>query len=145
MLDLVLACAHHLAAFALFGILFAQLVTIRPGMESTAIRRASAFDIAYGLAAALILIVGFARVSHAAKGWEYYAHNAAFWAKVGVFALIGLISIFPTIAFRRWRREGGSPGAPEVLGVRRHIHAQLVLFALLPILAAAMARGYAQF
>src|SRR3546814_16134121 len=97
-------------------------------------------DIGYGLRAALVLIVGFARVSLAAKGWDYYAHNIAFWTKLVVFALIGLISIRPTIAFRRWRRTEINPSAAEAAAVRRYIRAELVLFALLPVIAAAMAR-----
>src|SRR3546814_15376689 len=102
-------------------------------------------DIGYGLSAALILIVGFARVSLAAKGWDYYVHNIAFWTKLVVFALIGLISIRPTITFRRWRRTEINPSAAEAAAVRRYIRAELVLFASLPVFAAAMARVYGQF
>lgn len=142
MLDLVLASGHHLAVFVLFGILFAQASILRPAIDAAAMRRVVALDMAYGLTAALVLAFGFARATLAAKGWDYYAANAAFWAKIGVFALIGLISLFPTIAFRRWRRAKAGPGLAEVLRVRRYVLAEIALFALLPILAAAMARGF---
>jgi putative membrane protein len=46
-------------------------------------------DAWYGVLAALILIIGFSRAIFAAKGWEYYAHNAFFWARIGTFVVIG--------------------------------------------------------
>lgn len=145
MLDLVLAIAHHLLVFGLFGILFAEFMLVRRDMDLAAVRRVSAIDLGYGALAGLIVVVGFARAAMAAKGWEYYAHNAFFWAKVGVFLAIGLISVPPTIAFIRWRRSEVAPTAAQVAGVRRLIHIELALFALLPALAAAMARGYGRF
>ncbi len=145
MLDLVLAIAHHLLVFALFGILFAEFMLVRRDMDLAAVRRVSAIDLGYGALAGLIVVVGFARAAMAAKGWDYYAHNAFFWAKVGVFLAIGLISVPPTIAFIRWRRSEVAPTAAQVAGVRRLIHVEVALFALLPAFAAAMARGYGQF
>lgn len=145
MLDLVLASAHHLAAFLLFGALFAQFVTLRPGISEAAARRLGAVDAVYGLSAAFMLVFGIARVFFAAKGWEYYSHNAAFWAKMALFLLVGLLSIPPTLTFRHWRKLGTAPADAEVLTVRRYLHQQLALFILIPIMAAAMARGYGQF
>lgn len=145
MLDLVLAIAHHLLVFALFGILFAEFMLVRRDMDLAAVRRVSAIDLGYGALAGLIVVMGFARAAMAAKGWDYYAHNAFFWAKVGVFLAIGLISVPPTIAFIRWRRSEVAPTAAQVAGVRRLIHVEVALFALLPAFAAAMARGYGQF
>jgi len=145
MLDLVLAILHHLFVFALFGILFAELMLVRPGIDLATVRRVGAIDIAYGALAGLIIVVGFARAGMAAKGWAYYAHNGFFWAKVGVFLLIGLLSVPPTIAFLRWKRAGSAPADDQVRGVRRFIHYEAALFALLPIFAAAMARGYGEF
>jgi putative membrane protein len=145
MLDLVLAILHHLFIFGIFGILFAELMMVRPGMDAAAVRRVATIDLAYGALAGLILIVGFARAGMAAKGWAYYSHNAFFWAKVGTFLLVGLISVPPTLGYIRWRKAGGAPGDAEVAGARRLIHAEVALFMLLPIFAAAMARGYGQF
>jgi putative membrane protein len=145
MLDLALAIVHHLLVFGLFGILFAEFMLVRPGMEPAAVRRVAGIDLAFGALAGLVLIVGFARAGMAAKGWAYYSHNGFFWAKIGVFLVIGLLSAPPTIAFIRWRKAGAAPTDQQVAGVRRFLHAEVVLFALLPAFAAAMARGYGQF
>jgi putative membrane protein len=144
-LDLVLAILHHLFVFALFAVLIAEFVSVRRGMDATAVTRVQVIDAWYGVLAALILIVGFSRAIFAAKGWEYYAHNAFFWAKIGTFVVIGLLSIPPTLAFLRWRRKSTSPTDADVAKVRPYLWIQVALFALLPAFAAAMARGYGEF
>jgi len=145
MLDLALAIGHHLLIFALFGVLFAELIAVRKGMDSAMVSRIASVDLWYGILAALILIVGFSRAVFAAKGWTYYQHNGFFWAKIGTFALVGLLSIPPTIRFIQWRKAGVSPSDDQVKSVRRYLHAEVVLFALLPMFAAAMARGCGEF
>jgi putative membrane protein len=143
MLDLVLAISHHLLIFGIFGILFAEFWVARPGVSSAIATRISSIDLWYGIFAAAIVIIGFCRAIFAAKGWAYYSHNAFFWAKMGSFAAMGFLSVPPTRAFIRWRRLGTAPDA-DIRGVRRYLHVELMLFVLLPIFAAAMARGYGE-
>ena len=145
MLDLVLAIGHHLLIFALFGVLFVELLTVNKGVNTVAVRRIAAVDAWYGVLAALILIVGISRATFAAKGWAYYSHNGFFWAKLGTFILIGVLSVPPTIRFIVWRQNGVEPSDAAVASVRRYLWAETALFALLPMFAAAMARGYGEF
>lgn len=144
MLDLILAVAHHILIFALFGVLFAEFLLVRPGLDATTVRRVAAIDLWYGIAAGLIIIIGFSRAIFAAKGWLYYSHNLFFWAKIGTFALIGILSILPTMRYLRWRRAGGAPATDEIARVRQSLWAQVTLFPLLLIFAAAMARGFGE-
>jgi putative membrane protein len=145
MLDLEFAIGHHLLVFGLFGVLFAELIAVRRGMDQAAVARVSAIDLWYGILAGLIVIVGFSRAYFAAKGWAYYSHNGFFWAKIATFAVIGLLSAPPTLAYIRWKRAGAAPTDAQIAGVRRYLGVEVVLFALLPAFAAAMARGYGQF
>jgi len=145
MLDLAFAIGHHLLVFALFGVLCAELIAVRRGMDVSVVARIAAVDLWYGILAGLILVVGFSRAIFAAKGWFYYEHNGFFWAKIGAFPAIGLLSVPPTIRFIVWRRAGVSPRDTAVAAVRRYLYAEVALFALLPIFAAAMARGYGEF
>ena len=115
-LDLTLAILHHFAVFALFGVLFAEFVLVRRGMDADGAARVVAIDTWYGVLAALIIIVGFSRAIFTAKGWDYYAHNAFFWAKIGTFVAIGLLSVRPTLSFLKWRRTGASPTDEAVQG-----------------------------
>ena len=145
MLDLSLATAHHLLIFAIFGILFAEFWAIRSGVSGATIARIASMDLGYGILAAAVIVIGFCRAIFAAKGWAYYSHNAFFWAKIADFAVIGILSLPPTVAFIRWRKSGALPSDPEIRKVRQYLHAELALFVFLPIFAAAMARGYGEF
>lgn len=144
MFDLILAVAHHILIFGIFGVLFAEFILVRPGMDQVMVNRVAATDLWYGIMAGLIIMIGFSRAIFAAKGWDYYSHNLFFWAKIGTFALIGGLSALPTINFLRWRHDRHVPDAIQVASVRRFLWAQMVLFPLLLIFAAAMARGYGE-
>ena len=145
MLDLSLAIVHHIAVFSLFGVLFAELVLVRKGMDLATVARVGRIDLMYGVLAGVIIAVGFGRAIFAAKGWLYYSHNLFFHLKIGTFLLIGLLSIPPTVSYIRWRRSGATPSDAQVAGVRRWLSAEMALFALLPAFAAAMARGFGEF
>jgi putative membrane protein len=145
--DLAFAIGHHLLIFALAAVLAFEIGAIRPGMTGKDVRRVGHVDAWYGILAGLILIVGFGRVNFAAKGWAYYAHNHFFWAKMASFAMVGILSIWPTMAVIRWRRTlaadaAFAPADAQIRAVRRFLWAEVFFFALIPIFAAAMARGY---
>lgn len=145
MLDLVLAIVHHILIFAIFGILFAEFMALRPGMSNATAARIASIDLWYGVLAGAVLVIGFCRAIYAAKGWAYYSHNGFFWAKMTSFAAIGLLSVPPTMQFIRWRKSGVAPDDAAVKLARRYLHAEIALFVLLLVFAAAMARGYGEF
>jgi putative membrane protein len=145
MRDLVLAIGHHVLAFGIFGILFAEFWMLRSGLSQATAARLASIDLWYGVFAGALVIVGFCRAHFAAKGWSYYSHNVYFWAKIAVFAAVGLLSLPPTMAFIRWRKSAVAPNESDLKRVRRYLHVEVALFMLLPIFAAVMARGYGEF
>jgi putative membrane protein len=142
--DLSLAIGHHLLIFALFGVLAAELVLVRPNLDSSTLSRTARIDLWYGILAGAIVIVGFTRAIFAAKGWAYYEHNTFFWAKIGTFVLIAVLSVPPTLSYLRWQRSGSVPTDAEIAAVRRFLWVEVILFAFLPVFAAAMARGFGE-
>jgi putative membrane protein len=147
MTDLILAILHHLLVFTLVVLLAMELTLVRKGLAPATITRVTAIDGTYGVVAGLVLIIGFLRVFFGLKGAEFYFSNGFFWAKIAAFAAVGLLSIPPTLRFLTWRRAlradpAFSPSDEEVSSVRRLLHIETVPLALIPIFAAAMARGY---
>ncbi|MDX2264814.1 MAG: DUF2214 family protein [Hyphomicrobiales bacterium] len=145
-LDLSLAVVHHIIILALFAVLAAELLLIRPGMTAADVGRVGVIDGWYGALAVAILAVGFGRAVFAAKGWEYYSANPYFHVKLGAFVVVGLLSIIPTAKIIAWRRRQkidatAAPALPEITLVRRAVWAEVFLFLLMPAFAAAMARG----
>jgi putative membrane protein len=144
--DALLAYLHFFAIFGTFSALSAELVMCRPGIRGDALHRLRKLDGAYGGLAALLLVSGLLRLFFGAKGSAFYLGNPVFYAKVAVFAVVGLLSIPPTMRFGRWskaalRSPDAAPDAAEVAAVRRTIHIELTLLALIPLLATLMARG----
>ena len=145
MLDLVLTIGHHVLIFAIFGILFAEFWILRSDLSPATAARIASIDLWYGVFAGAVVVIGFCRAIFAAKGWTYYSHNVYFWMKIAIFAAVGLLSLPPTFEFIRWRKLAVAPGESEIKAVRRYLHVEVALFMLLPIFAAAMARGYGEF
>jgi putative membrane protein len=145
--DLTLAIVHHLLVFLLAGVLAFEIGVIEPSMKREDIVRVGRVDLWYGILAGAIIVIGFSRAIFAAKGWAYYSVNMFFWAKMAAFAMVGLLSIAPTMRIIGWRRTLAqnrefAPAAADVLVVRRFLWAEAAFFAFIPAFAAAMARGY---
>jgi putative membrane protein len=144
--DALMAWLHFVLIFAVLGALVAELVLCRAPLTDAVIQRMARFDLAYGIAAGGLFIVGFGRASHFAKGWDFYATEPWFWVKLALFATVGLISIVPTVQLLKWRKaiRGGAAltiGDAEIKRLRRFIHAELSLFPLIALAATLMARG----
>ncbi|WP_374566489.1 DUF2214 family protein [Ideonella sp.] len=139
--DAVLASLHHLLVFSLVAVLFAELALASAAPDAGRLRQLGALDGAYGMLSMAVVAAGFTRAVYGAKGWVYYAHNEVFWAKIGVFVVIGLLSAVPTVRLIRWRKRGVVPEVAAMRALRRWMLAEAVLIALIPVLAALMARG----
>lgn len=146
MTSALLAFLHHLAAFVVFAALMVELVLIKAQLTAASARSVLRMDAVYGVAATVLLIVGFLRVFYTEKGAPYYFHSTAFIAKITLFAIVGLLSIYPTVQFMGWRKALKAQQAPVLeearrRTIRRVIHTELTLLALIMLCAALMARG----
>jgi putative membrane protein len=147
MSDFLLASVHHLIEFGIAAVLAAELALMRPAaMSPHTVRLLGRFDAVYGGLALAILIAGFARVWFGAKGPDFYLHNPVFWAKIGAFLVVGLVSIRPTLRILAWQKAVRAnaafvPPAQEIGSLRRQLLVEIHVFALIPVFAAAMARG----
>ena len=140
------AFAHHVAAFALVAALGVEFVVLRGELTAQRARQVLAADLVFGVSASAILVVGFLRVFYFEKGASYYFHSIPFIVKITLFAVIGLLSIYPTFAFLSWRKhlkDGHAPAISErkLRSIRAVIHWELIAAALLILCAALMARG----
>jgi putative membrane protein len=147
LVDLLLAILHHLLAFSLAAILAAEAVLVWRQPSHDVVKRLASVDLAFGILAVLIIIIGTGRVFFGLKGWQFYVDNPVFWAKMGAFLMVWLFSIRPTMRFLKWSRAASADPAYEVpaaewAAVRRSIRWEIFFFALIPVFAAAMARGY---
>jgi putative membrane protein len=140
------AFIHHAAAFIVVAALMVELVVLKGELTPAAARTVLRMDMVYGIAALVLLVVGFVRVFHTEKGSMYYFASGPFLVKLALFIVVGLLSIYPTIKFLGWRkalREGRAPDFDT--GTRRRvrmlIHIELTLLFVIMLMAVLMARG----
>jgi putative membrane protein len=136
---------HYLAIVLLAGFLVAEMAVCRPSLEAEQVRLLPRLDIFFFAGALLALATGLLRLFFYAKGVGFYLPNPFFLAKMALYIAIATLSIKPTMAFIRWRRNllesGALPPAVEIAAARRLIHVEVVLLALMPLMAVLMARG----
>ena len=132
------AFLHHVAAFALVAALAVEFVLIKGELNATTARKLARADMIFGISSGVLLVVGLLRVFYFEKGAAYYFHSGTFIAKLALFALLGLLSIYPTVKFISWRK-GIDPSS--VPAIRRIIHLELVGVVLILLFAALMADG----
>ncbi len=146
MTSAIFAFLHHLFAFTLTACLIYEFIAYRKGMTIEEARRIQRVDLVYGISAGLLLVVGILRVFFFEKGVNFYIHSPFFWVKMGAFAIVGLLSIDPTIRYIRWNQTLRENTVPEIsydVYKRTRLLLWLEMLGIIVILfsAAMMARG----
>ena len=140
------AFLHFVAVFGIVATVFLEWQTMSRNPTHAEARRIQRCDRWYGIFAVIVLIVGFLRVYHFEKGSAFYSGNPFFRAKLTLFLLVDLLSIYPTVRFIRWRtqtRQGAAPvvGEAEYGRIMFALRAELVLLLGMALCASLMARG----
>jgi putative membrane protein len=119
---------------------------LRGALTLASARSVLRMDMLYGIAATVLLVVGLLRVFYTEKGAAYYFASGTFLAKLTLFVIVGLLSIYPTLKFLGWRaalREGRVPvvDSATMSSVRKLVHAELALIVIILLLAPMVSRG----
>ena len=142
----VAAYLHFVAIFLLFALLVLEHQLFRLPLNFKRARSLLRADTAFGIVAGLVLVTGAARAMRYGKGMDYYLNNSFFHAKIGIFVVVALLSIYPTVTFLKWRpalKAGQVPSISPAAArwVKTVIRIELLALLMLPLLAVLMARG----
>lgn len=140
MTEILVRYFHILAVLVLFASLVAQHLLINAEVSRATLRRIAIIDGIYGLSALLVLAAGLTLWFGVGKPAAYYNSFGLFHLKVTLFIVIGLLSIYPTVWFRRTLKSAADP-VMVPRGLVMIIRLELLLVALLPLLAICVARG----
>ena len=140
------AYIHYLSFMICFGALIYERISLKVNPSRKEAISMVVADIIYGIAGIALLVSGIYRVIKFGQGSEFYTQNPIFWTKIVVFALVGSLSLYPTITYVLWAIPLSKGNLPEVTGdlvsrLRLIINVELVGFASIPFLATLMARG----
>jgi putative membrane protein len=146
-LEALLAYAHLLAILTMVVFISSEAALCRPEwINARVVERLGRVDMVYGAAAGAVLLTGLARTWWGVKGTPWYWGNGLLHLKLALFIAVGLMSIRPTLMFRRWRTQlkagGALPDESQVRTARKWVMAQAHLIALIPLAAVFLARGF---
>ena len=146
-LEAFLASAHLVAILALVTFMSSQAALCRiEWMSAAVVERLVRLDVIYQITAAALLASGLVRIFWGIKGASWYLMQPMLHLKITLFVVMLLLSIAPTLAFRRWRRavraSGALPVATEVRQARRLIMVQSHLLPVVAVIAVFWARGW---
>jgi len=146
-LEAVLAYLHLLAILTMVVFISSEAALCRvQWLNAAVVERLARVDTVYGIAALMVLATGVARTVLGIKGTAWYWTNPLLHVKLTLFIVVGVISIFPTLTYVRWRKalraNGTLPGEAEISKTRKLVMVQAHLIAVIPLVAVFLARGF---
>ena len=140
------AYIHYLSFMICFGALIYERISLKINPNRRESISMVIADIIYGIAGIALLTSGIYRVIKFGQGADFYTQNPIFWTKIIIFALVGSLSLYPTITYILWAIPLSKGKLPEVTSnlvtrLKLIINIELVGFSLIPLFATLMARG----
>jgi len=140
-----LLSAIHVLTLALgLGAVFARGRALARPLDDAGWQRLLTADNLWGIAAALWIASGLARVFFSGKETSFYWRNGFFWIKLALFAIVFALELAPMTTFMRVRaarRNKTSLPRFSAETFRRINSAELALVVVIVFAAAFMARG----
>ena len=140
--EILLRYLHFLSIIVITATLASEYVLVKDNLTKKEISRLSFIDLIYGLASITVFAAGLTLwLGEYGKPAEWYSKNWIFHLKLTILVVIGLISIYPTIFFLKNRKGDGEALVSVPKNIKRAIGIELILLAVIPILAGLMAKG----
>ena len=142
---IVVAWIHYVAVMLLIASLLGEHLQLKQELTAAEAMTLQRLDIIYGGSAMLVLVTGIMRM-YLEKGTAYYLQNGPFHALLGVFVIVALLSIYPTVVFLRWRADtragrGQRLESGQFKRLKMIVRMELTLMLLAPFFATWMAHG----
>ena len=142
---IIVAWIHYIGIMLLIASLLGEHLTLKQEMTVSEARTIQRLDIVYGASAAIVLVTGILRM-FLEKGAAYYNHHIAFHILFGIFVVVALLSIYPTLIFLRWRSDtqagrGQQLERSQFKKIQMIARVEMTLLLLAPLFATWMAHG----
>jgi putative membrane protein len=142
---IVVAWIHYVAIMLLIASLLGEHLLLKPELTAAEARTIQRLDVVYGTSAAIVLISGILRM-FLEKGVAYYNHHIAFHILFGIFIIAGVLSIWPTRLYLRWRSDSGAGRGQQLAPaqfkkMQMIVRVEMALLLLAPFFATWMAHG----
>lgn len=139
--EILVKYAHFVCVFLIVGALVGEHLLLRPSLTRAELHRLARLDGLYALGVIGVLAAGFTLWFWIGKPAAFYSDNPLFLTKLGLFGLMGVLSIYPSIFFARQRKGDPAERVTLPAAIVWLVRAELLCLFSMPLLATLMARG----
>ena len=138
---ILLRYLHFISLFGVIACLIAQYFLFQKEMERAQIKKVAKIDGLYGLLALTVVAAGLTLWFGVGKPAEFYTKNPVFHVKIGLYIVVGLLSLYPTRFLWKHRKVKDEQLVKVPVRIKQVIALELAILFLIPLLAALMAQG----
>ena len=141
MTEVLVRYAHFIGIIVLSSMLVGEHMLLKTQITKQDAKRLAVIDAIYGISAIIVFLAGLTLWLWVGKPSTFYTSNPIFHAKLTLFVLMGLLSIYPTVFLLKLRKstDGVIDVPKKVINV---IRMELLILVIIPLLAVLMAHGY---
>ena len=143
-MNILIPYLHYIGIMSMMGALITEHVMLKPGISPRQIKSLASVDLIYAFSAAVVLITGLVRWFLVdPKGIDFFSKNPLFHIKLTLFVILVFISLYPTRRFLKWKKQADmmSPSESEIKKQLMFVRIELLLIAIIPLLAVLVANG----
>ena len=141
-LEIFLRYVHFISIFTIVSTIVSEHLLLKKELTRKELSRLARIDSIYGFAAMVLLAAGLTLwVGGIGKPAIYYTKNWIFHAKITLFVLVGLLSIYPTVFFIKNRKGIAEEKVQVPSLIFWTIRLEVLLLFIIPLLAGLMAKG----
>ncbi len=143
--EILITYFHYFSFLVLFAALVTEHLWTKNELNRKDALRLRTIDTIYGIATLVVIGTGIFKIFVVGKPSLYYFNNWCFFVKMGLFVVIGLLSLWPTwVILKNSRLAKKSPETATFKypsSLKNILRLELLLIALIPLFAILMARG----
>ena len=137
---------HFISILLVYAAVFAEFIMLNRTLSRKNLSFLAKIDGVYGIASIFLVGAGMAMwfgfaVGLGFKPTAWYMENPLFHVKYGLFFVVGILSIWPSIFFMRQRKGDHEEEVQIPNNIRAIVRIELLILSVIPILAVLAAAG----
>jgi putative membrane protein len=142
--EIIIRYFHFISIFIVVSTVVAEHLFVKPQMTKAELQRIARLDALYGISSIFVVAAGlYLWLGGIGKPSEFYTENHIFLTKVGLFVVVGLLSIYPTVFFLKNRKGDDENELVDIpKSIKMVLRIELLILFIMPLLATLMSRGF---
>lgn len=134
---------HFISIMIVFAMVAAELVLVQKTVSRSVVKKLFVVDGIYGAFSLILVGAGlYMWLGGIGKPVEFYNQNVLLHLKVGLFLMVGILSLWPTRYYFKHRKGDSSDQLEIPKFIKSIILVELIILIIVPVLAVFLARGY---